>query len=140
VIFHEKVILSPKSALNVYWASAKAKTERATAETKSGAHEVADSIKNSGGTVDAARGAVRDVISKGIEKGKEAIGKATAAAGLAEDKVAAKVKSSGGSSDVEKALRQRYEKADALNKSPEEVLAERYTPTQKRDSTVLRGI
>jgi altered-inheritance-of-mitochondria protein 5 len=48
--------------------------EKVTAGTKAGAHEVTDSIRNSGGTVDAARGAVRDVISKGIEKGKEAIG------------------------------------------------------------------
>lgn len=54
--------------------AAKVKADRAVAESKTGAHHVADSVKNSGGTVDAARSAVRDVVSKGIEKGKEAIG------------------------------------------------------------------
>ena len=51
-----------------------AKAKRAETEAKSGAHEVAKSIRSSGGTVDAARGAVREAIGKGIEKGKEVIG------------------------------------------------------------------
>ena len=55
--------------------AAKTKTTRAEAHATSGAHEVAESIRNRGGTVDAARGAVRDAIGKGIEKGKEVLGK-----------------------------------------------------------------
>jgi len=54
--------------------AAKSKATRVGADTSSGAHEVAESIRNSGGTVDAARGAVRDAVSKGIEKGREVFG------------------------------------------------------------------
>jgi len=54
--------------------AAKAKATWVGADAKSEAHQVAESIRGRGGTVDAARGAVRDAISKGIEKGKEAIG------------------------------------------------------------------
>lgn len=65
------------------------------------------------------------------------IGKAATAVGLAEEKVAQSV---GGSSDVEKALRQRYETSNALDKTPEQVLAERYKPTKAQDNSVLRGV
>jgi len=122
--------------------AAKAKTNRAVADTKSGAHEAADSIRRSGGTVDAARGAVRDVVSKGIEKGKEAIGKAQAAIGLAEERLESKLQSStlSHSSAVEKALHERYERPDSLNKTVEEALEERYKPLDARDNSVLRGV
>lgn len=82
------------------------------------------------GTIESVKGA----ISSGIEKGKEMIGLATA-------KVEEKAKSASlGMSAQEKALRQRYEKSPELTKSVEEVLAERYTPIDKRDNSVLRGV
>lgn len=122
--------------------AAKAKADRAAADVRSNSHDAADAIRSSGGTVDAARGAVRDVISRGIEKGKEAIGKAQSAVGMATEKVESNVPASSFSTSslVEKALHQRYEKPDGLNKSVEEVLAERYQPIDSRDNTVLRGV
>ena len=43
-------------------------------------------------------------------------------------------------SDVEKALRQRYEKNHMPTKTVSEALKERYLPLDRRDNTVLRGI
>ncbi|TVY81788.1 hypothetical protein LSUE1_G001934 [Lachnellula suecica] len=119
--------------------AAKAKTDRVAANTKSGAQDAADFVR-SGGTVDAVRGAVRDTFSKGVEKGKEAIGKASAAIGLTEDKLNGEVPTISQSDAVEKALHERYEKRDPLNKTVEEALAERYKPIDQRDNTVLRGV
>lgn len=115
--------------------AAKAKAERVAADAKVGAQDAAESVRN-GGTVDAVRGVVRDTFTKGIEKGKEAIGKASAAIGLAEQKLESKSQSSA----VEKALSERYEKPDPLKKTVEEALEERYKPIEKRDNTVLRGV
>ena len=123
-----------------YRDAAKAKADRTVADAKSGAHDAADSIRSSGGTVDAARGALRDVVSKGIEKGKEAIGRAQAAVGLAGDKSKTQSASPSDSSAVEKALHERYEKPDGLNKTVEETLEERYKPIDSRDNSVLKGV
>lgn len=125
-----------------YGGVAKARTDRVVTDAKSGAHDAAEKVRHSGGTVDAARGAVRDVVNKGIEKGREAIGKAQAAVGLATDKLESKAQAASlsHSSAVEKALHERYEKPDGLNKSVEEVLEERYKPIDARDNTVLRGV
>ncbi|KAG0652162.1 hypothetical protein D0Z07_1095 [Hyphodiscus hymeniophilus] len=122
--------------------AAKAKTDQTMANTKSDVQYATDKINQSGGTVDAARSAVRDVVSKGIEKGKEAIGKAQAVVGLASDKLESRAQSAtlSHSSAVEKALHERYEKPDGLNKSVEEVLDERYKPIDVRDNSVLRGV
>lgn len=122
--------------------AAKAETDRVVADTKSRAHNAADAIKHSGGTIDAARGAVRDAVHKGIEMGKEAVGKAQAAVGLAAEKMESKAQSSAlsHSSAVEKALHERYQKPDALDQKVEEALKERYKPIDKRDNTVLRGV
>lgn len=145
----EKVRLATKKALDQTGAriteeasAAKVKSERAAADVKSGSQDAVDSIRNSGGTVNAARGAVRDVISKGIEKGKEAIGRAQSAVGLAAEEVGSKVLSSpvSNASAVEKALQERYEKPHTLNKSVADTLAERYQPIDSRDNTVLRGV
>ena len=110
--------------------AAEAKTARASAETKGGLHEAAESIKHSGGTVDAARGAVRDAISRGIEKGKELVGHAQEAVGLATERVEQKVKSTGASplSAQEAALARRYAPLDVDTRTPEQVLADRYRP------------
>ncbi|TVY38292.1 hypothetical protein LSUB1_G003687, partial [Lachnellula subtilissima] len=120
--------------------AAKAKSERVAANARSGAQDAAESVR-SGGTVDAVRGAVRETFSKGVEKGKEAIGKASAAIGLAEERLESKTQYAtlSHSSAVEKALHERYEKPAPLEKTPEEVLEERYKPIEKRDNTVLRG-
>jgi altered-inheritance-of-mitochondria protein 5 len=145
----DKAVASTKEKLDQagvktaeYRDAAKAKADRTVADAKSGAHDAAGSIRSSGGTVDAARGALRDVISKGIEKGKEAVSKAHAAVGLAADKMESKSQSAtlSHSSVVEKALHERYEKPDELNKSVEEALEERYKPIDSRDNTVLRGV
>jgi len=123
------------------WDAAKAKSERVAADAKSGAQDAAESVR-SGGTVDAVRGAVRESFSKGVEKGKEAIGKASAAIGLAEEKLESKTQYAtlSHSSAVEKALHERYEKPASLEKTAEEVLEERYKPIDNRDNTVLRGV
>jgi len=95
------------------------------------------------GTVDAARGALRNVVSKGIEKGKEAIAKAQETMGLATEN--AESMSQGESSgmqesDVERAMRERYETPKGFDRSAEEVLEERYKPIEQRDNTILRGV
>ena len=119
-----------------------AKTDRVVANARSGSQDAVQTVRYPGGTVDAARGVVRDAVGRGIEKGKEVLGKAQAAVGLATDKLESKAQSAGLShtSAVEKALQERYEKSDGLNKSVEEALEERYKPINARDNTVLRGV
>ncbi|KAF8864940.1 hypothetical protein BDZ45DRAFT_668867 [Acephala macrosclerotiorum] len=121
--------------------AASAKAGQIAADTKFGAQDAAGAVEHSGGTVDAARGALRDAVSKGIEMGKDAVGKAQAAIGLAEEKFESKAQSAAlsHSGSVEKALHERYESPKGL-KSPEEAWEERYTPIDKRDNTVLRGV
>lgn len=118
------------------------KADRVAASVKSGAHDATESLRHSGGTVDAARGAVRDAVSKGIEKSKEAIGKAQAAVGLSAEKFQSKGQSAAlsHSSAVEKALQQRFEQPHFHDKSVEEAIAERYTPIDQKDHTELRGL
>jgi len=122
--------------------TAVAQTRGTVADAKASAHGIATSIKQSGGTVDATRGVVRDAINKGIVKGKEAIGKAQAVVGLAAEKIESKGQSTllSHSSAVEKALHERYEQPRPLTKTVEEALEERYKPIDKRDNTVLRGV
>lgn len=89
-----------------------------------------EASRASAGTVDAARGAVRDAVSKGIEKGKELVGKAQDAIGAAASKVPSKeeLKEAAMKSDVEKALEERYKPltTQGLDRTPEEILADRY--------------
>jgi MICOS complex subunit MIC12 len=122
--------------------AAKAKTNQIAADAKTGAQDATGAVRHPGGTIDAARGALRDTFSKGVEKGKEPIGKAQAAVGLAAEKMESKAQAAtlSHSSAVEKALHERYEKPDPLNKSVEETLEERYKPIDARDNTVLRGV
>jgi altered-inheritance-of-mitochondria protein 5 len=122
--------------------STKAKADRITADAKTGAQDVVETVRHPGGTIDAARGALRATFNKGIEKGKEAIGKAQAAVGLATEKIESKAQAASlsHSSAVEKALHERYEKPSPLDKTVEETLAERYKPIEERDNTVLRGV
>ena len=122
--------------------SAKAKADRLAADAKTSTQDAAEAVRHPGGTIDAARGALRDTFTKGIEKGKEAIGKAQAAVGLASEKMESKAQAAtlSHSSAVEKALHERYENPDPLGRTVEEALAERYKPIEKRDNTVLRGV
>ncbi|PMD27421.1 hypothetical protein NA56DRAFT_654231 [Hyaloscypha hepaticicola] len=122
--------------------STKAEADRLTADAKTSAQDALETVRHPGGTIDAARGALRDTFSKGIEKGKEAIGKAQAAVGLATEKIESKAQAASlsHSSAVEKALHERYEKSNPLDKTVEETLAERYKPIGERDNTVLRGV
>ncbi|KAJ8059661.1 hypothetical protein OCU04_011310 [Sclerotinia nivalis] len=95
--------------------------------------------RKAGGTVDAARETVRNAVSRGIEAGKDIAQKAGAAVGIAEQKI---VSGSGNSanSDVERALRERFEGPTRLDKSVQQALEERYTPIDQRDNSTLRGI
>ncbi|KAH8685658.1 hypothetical protein BGZ60DRAFT_364605 [Tricladium varicosporioides] len=117
----------------------KAKAQRVAADADAGAHEA---IRRNGGTIDAARGAVRDAVSKGIEKGKDVIGKAQAYVSLAEERIESKGQSSAisHSKAVEKALHERYEQPKIQEKTVEETLEERYKPIDQRDNTSLRGV
>ena len=86
--------------------------------------------------------AAKTAVHRGIEKGKEAVGKAKAVVELAEERLESRAEAHlSPLSEVEKALRQRYESRDeVMKKSVKEVLDERYTPIAQRDNTVLRGL
>ena len=106
--------------------AAAAKTSRAGADTRSTIHSASDTVKQgSAGTVDAARTAVRDVISKGIEKGKQVVGKAQEAVGLATERVKSEVAPV---SSQEALLAKRYAPLQVDTRTPEQVLADRYKP------------
>ncbi|KAK0635641.1 hypothetical protein B0T17DRAFT_503152 [Bombardia bombarda] len=104
-------------------------------------------LDSAGAAAADAKGAVARTIERGVEKGHEVIekghevvGKAKAAVMLAEERAAARadVKLLH-VSDIEKALNERFEKRDdVMRKSVKEVLAERYTPIDKRDNSRLR--
>lgn len=151
----QEIAAAAKTSATKATADVKVGADRAAASTRDAmergaekSHEVAEKVRTEAqstgaGTVDAARGALRNVISKGIEKGKEVIDKAQAAIGLTTEKVESASPSIGsglGTSDVEKALRERYEKPAGLDRTVEEVLEERYKPIDERDNTVLRGV
>ena len=76
--------------------SAKAKVKKTVSITGSGEHDAAEPtrIGDGSGTVNAARGVVREVINKGMDKGRQAIDKAQIAVGLAEERIESTVRSS----------------------------------------------
>jgi altered-inheritance-of-mitochondria protein 5 len=113
-----------------------ARADKAAADTKAGAQDAAEAIRRSGGTVDAARSAVRGAISKGIEKGREALGITQNGVGLGKENLESKeqLSSLSSTSAVEKALQERYQRRP--EKSVEDALAERYKPIDARDNTV----
>ncbi|KAI9738520.1 MAG: hypothetical protein M1818_005417 [Claussenomyces sp. TS43310] len=79
------------------------------------------------------RGTVRGMISTGIEKGQEIIGKAQEAVSLVSEKLESKVNGPISTLSAEdQALRQRYEKSDQMSKTVEQALAERYTDRSER--------
>ncbi|ESZ92669.1 hypothetical protein SBOR_6930 [Sclerotinia borealis F-4128] len=103
-----------------------------------------DIERNAGGTVDAARGSIRYAVSRGISAGKDIAQKAGAAVGIAEQKIEEKIALVSGKSadsDLERALRERFEgRSSQLDKSVEQALEERYTPINQNDNGTLRGI
>jgi altered-inheritance-of-mitochondria protein 5 len=102
----------------------------------------AEIARRSAGGVEGARTSVREAVQRGIEKGKDIAQKASAAVGLVEQKVEEKalLSSAAPSSDVEKALRERFEGPSNLDKSVQEALEERYRPIDQRDNSELRGV
>lgn len=88
-------------------------------------------------------GFLSSLFGRGKEKAAELAGKAKEAVGLAGSTVAAVdgVTLTTGSSAVEKALHQRYQKTVIKDtRTVAEVLKERYTPVDSRDNTNLRGL
>jgi altered-inheritance-of-mitochondria protein 5 len=97
-----------------------------------------EAVEKSEQKAEAAKGSIFSAVGRGIEKGKEALGivkdKAIGAEQKLEGKIDAKL------SPVERTLQQRYEKPSGVNQTVEQALAERYTPIDKRDNAVLRGV
>ncbi|KAH7149491.1 hypothetical protein B0J13DRAFT_551604 [Dactylonectria estremocensis] len=92
---------------------------------KEGGAQVASAAK---GAFEKAKAKGQEVIAATLENGKEIINQAE-----------------GGAvptlSPVQAALNQRFEKSEApVNQSVEEALKQRYTPMDKRNNTVLRGV
>ncbi|OAA60718.1 hypothetical protein ISF_05757 [Cordyceps fumosorosea ARSEF 2679] len=92
-------------------------------------------------------GVLSSLLGRGKEKAAELAGKAKEAVGLAAGGATAAsaaidgVTLTTGSSAVEKALHQRYQKTTARDtRTVAEVLKARYTPVDDRDNTNLRGL
>lgn len=94
--------------------------EEAAARVGDVARLKADEVKDTAGSI----------WERGFRRSKEAVGKAKAAVGLAEDEVAGAVNSASAQSEAEKVIQQRYERKpeDVLKRTAEEVLADRYKP------------
>lgn len=75
-------------------------------------------------------GAVKRTVARGKEVVEKAIGSTKGHDEVEDD----------GLTDVQRALRQRYEGSSALNKTVKETLAERYTPIDQRSNSSLRGL
>ncbi|CAP72711.1 uncharacterized protein PODANS_2_1415 [Podospora anserina S mat+] len=80
---------------------------------------------------------IGEVVERTVEKGKEVYGKAKAKVYLAEEKLEGKLEAKlEGVSEIERALAERFDQAKRerrLERSVEEVLAERYKPIDERD-------
>lgn len=106
------------------YADAKARGAEAASKTQKGAEE--------------AKGSIFSAVGRGIEKSKEALGLANQKLAGAEKVIEGKIDEK--LSPVEQTLQQRYQKSSGVNGTVEEALAERYTPIDKRNNTVLRGV
>lgn len=82
-------------------------------------------------TEESAVGAVKDAVTKGVAKAKQVAGAATQRAKKRDE-------ADDGLTDVQRALRQRYQKSEAPNETVQKALAERYRPIDT--NTVLRGV
>ncbi|RYP55291.1 hypothetical protein DL768_000046 [Monosporascus sp. mg162] len=107
---------------------------RARAQVQEKVKSEVAAVKDQAGA-GARTGGVSEAVSKGLEKGREAIsnlGKATTAAeSKVDDKLEEKLS---GLSPEERIITQRYQKPRPDDRSPEEIIAERYLPTDRRDN------
>ncbi|GAP83130.2 hypothetical protein SAMD00023353_0401300 [Rosellinia necatrix] len=111
---------------------AAAKSAYADAQVKSA--ELASKVdRKAEEKAEEAKGTVMGVLGKGIEKGKEVLGKAKSAVAVVEEKTGP------ATSPVEEALQQRYEKPNGLEQTVEEVLAARYAPIGQHDNAKLKA-
>lgn len=120
-------------------------TGKAAAAAASAKGAAAQAPATVGDKASEAKEAAASFWERGLNKGKEIAGQAKAGLSKAEEKaqdVVRGVAKKTGETDIEKVLQQRYEqKPDAsLNKSPEELLEERYRPMVEQDNTKLRGL
>ena len=127
------------------WAAVRESAEDSVASlfglTAAGAQDgLKSAAEQAKGKLGEAKGVVAGGVASGVEKGREIVGKAKTAVGIAEEKLEAKVQALPGTSAVDKALRQRYEKSNASKRTVQEVLEERYKPVEQRDNTKLRGL
>ncbi|KAL7623364.1 hypothetical protein AAE478_007045 [Parahypoxylon ruwenzoriense] len=109
----ESVAAAAKSA----YADAKAKSSDAKARTEQKAEEKKDSIFGA--------------IGRGFARGKEVVGRVVGITEKKPKKPAEKTEELPSLTPEEKTLNQRYQGPAGLDRSPEEVLAERYAPTKR---------
>ncbi|KAJ6787788.1 hypothetical protein PWT90_01465 [Aphanocladium album] len=110
-------------------------------KAEAAAETFADAAKDGAGQ---AGGFLSSLFGRGKEKAAELAGKAKEVVGLAGSGASAAIDGvilTTGSSAVEKALHQRYQKTVVKDtRTVAEVLKERYTPVDSRDNTNLRGL
>ena len=99
-----------------------------------GASGADEAVQRAKSAAQAKSSVVKEEIGDIVERG---IAKVSGVVGEAETVVDDTAKPE---SDVEKALKQRYQKVPPTTKTVSEVLKERYLPMDQRDNTVLRGI
>ncbi|KAB5535093.1 hypothetical protein GE09DRAFT_1227089 [Coniochaeta sp. 2T2.1] len=125
-----------KSALEEARDRSQAAAASAVAQAKETSKSVAEAVH-----VKAEQG--KAAVARGIEKSKEVVEHAKVAVGLAEEQLESKVdKALLHLNEVDRALAQRYRenKADLMDKSVEEALAERYKPVEKQDRSKLKAV
>lgn len=113
--------------------------EKAEHKTRELVHDGSAALGNASGRVTAA---AKNAFGQVKTEGKEIITKAME---TGKDKANVDIAAEDGRltvlTPVERALQERFEKPEAkVNKTVEEALKERYTPMDKRDNTVLRGL
>ncbi|KAK7755980.1 hypothetical protein SLS62_001922 [Diatrype stigma] len=127
---------------------AKAAASKAWSEVRGAGNAAAakaDEVAASDSGSSAAGGGVWGALGKGFSRGKEAItglGGAKTEVEAAEEKAAEKFREKlSGLSPEEKAMKQRYQKTPgADDRSVEEILAERYLPTDRKNNTQLKAL
>lgn len=103
--------------------------------------EVGEGVKHLGEGVKHFGEEVKGVVERGVERGRDMVGRARARAQLAEERLEAKMDAKVlHLSDVERALAERFEKREEDTRSVQEVLAGRYRPIGEKDHSRLRGI
>lgn len=103
--------------------------------------EVGEGVKHLGEGVKHLGEEAKGVVERGVERGRDMVGRARARAKLAEERFEAKMDAKVlHLSDVERALAERFEKREEDTRTVQEVLAGRYRPIGEKDHSRLRGI